>query len=172
MDLVTSDDHAGLVRAIRQHFQSTTRQRGQTHLTRNILDACPKALQDGLKSQLRVLCTAPDIEPVRQLLPSSLTAYDAEAPQAMQRLEHGFDDATAVLAYPEPYRKRLRTANIVERQRTACASQPTACHRGAGAGVRATHKTLQRYDIFIETEAAETCAAAGETLDGAGPHRR
>jgi transposase-like protein len=30
-------------------------------------------------------------------------------------LERGFEDATAVLALPEPYRRRLRTTNAVER---------------------------------------------------------
>lgn len=38
------------------------------------------------------------------------------APQAVGALEAGFDDATAVLALPEPYRRRLRTPNSVERR--------------------------------------------------------
>ncbi len=33
----------------------------------------------------------------------------------MANLEAGFDDATAVLALPEPYRRRLRTSNGMER---------------------------------------------------------
>jgi putative transposase len=33
----------------------------------------------------------------------------------MATLEHGFDDATAELALPAPYRKRLRTTNSLER---------------------------------------------------------
>ena len=33
----------------------------------------------------------------------------------MAILEAGFDDATAVLALPEPYRRRLRTSNGMER---------------------------------------------------------
>ncbi|MDA8344193.1 MAG: IS256 family transposase [Thermaerobacter sp.] len=115
VDLVTSDDHAGLVQAIGQHFQNATWQRCQTHLTRNILDACPKALHDSLHSQLRALFTAPDQQVARNLLDGILAAYSDKAPQAMQRLENGFDDAIAILAYPEPYRKRLRTTNIVER---------------------------------------------------------
>lgn len=115
VDLVTSDDHAGLVKAVGQHFQNATWQRCQTHLTRNILDACPKALHDSLKSQLRALFTAADPDTARTLLQSILTVYSDKAPQAMQRLENGFDDAIAVLAFPEPYRKRLRTTNIVER---------------------------------------------------------
>jgi putative transposase len=36
-------------------------------------------------------------------------------PLAVATLERGFDDATAVLALPRPYRKRLRTTNGQER---------------------------------------------------------
>ena len=38
-----------------------------------------------------------------------------EAPSALETLEEGFYDATAVLALPEKYRKRLRTTNMLER---------------------------------------------------------
>jgi putative transposase len=44
IDLVTSDDHKGLVNAIRRHFQGTSWQRCQTHFSRNMLDHTPKAL--------------------------------------------------------------------------------------------------------------------------------
>jgi len=115
VDLVTSDDHGGLVKAIAQQFQNATWQRCQTHLTRNILDACPKDLQTSLHDQLRALFTAPDMATARKLLDGLLAAYANKAPQAMKRLEAGFDDAMAILGYPEPYRKRLRTTNIVER---------------------------------------------------------
>lgn len=41
--------------------------------------------------------------------------YGEKAPKAIQTLEHGFDDITAVLVLPERYQKRLRTTNGVER---------------------------------------------------------
>lgn len=87
----------------------------KTHLTRNILDACPKPPQSSLHSQLRALFTAPDPKTARTILDGILTAYSDRAPHTVQRPENRFDDATAILGYPEPYRKRLRTTNIVER---------------------------------------------------------
>jgi transposase-like protein len=45
VDLIVSDQHKGLIRAIRQHFQGATWQRCQTHFMRNILDKTPKQLQ-------------------------------------------------------------------------------------------------------------------------------
>ncbi|MDT2193732.1 transposase [Paenibacillus larvae] len=45
MDLGTSDDHGGLVRAVRQQLQGVTWQRCQTHFTRNVLEASPQSLE-------------------------------------------------------------------------------------------------------------------------------
>src|SRR5690554_437067 len=38
VDLVTSDDHKGLVNAVKRHFQGAVWQRCQTHFSKNILD--------------------------------------------------------------------------------------------------------------------------------------
>lgn len=115
VDLVVSDDHAGLVKAIQTQFQGASWQRCQTHFSRNILAGCPKALQAELAAQLRLVFEAPDLTTARTQRDTILTAYADRAPQAMTTLEHGFDDATAVLALPAPYRKRLRTTNSLER---------------------------------------------------------
>src|SRR5690606_36661170 len=44
VDLIVSDLHKGLIRAIMLHFQGATWQRCQTHFMRNILDKTPKQL--------------------------------------------------------------------------------------------------------------------------------
>ncbi|WP_423244351.1 transposase [Desulfofundulus thermobenzoicus] len=41
--------------------------------------------------------------------------FGARAPKAVERLEAGFEDAMAVMALQDRYRKRLRTTNWVER---------------------------------------------------------
>jgi transposase-like protein len=41
--------------------------------------------------------------------------FEALAPKAVERLEAGFEDAMAVIALPEPIRRRLRTTNALER---------------------------------------------------------
>jgi len=58
----------GLVEAIQRHFQGASWQHCQTHLTRNVLDGCPKQLRGELKHRLQELFTAPDLETVRTLL--------------------------------------------------------------------------------------------------------
>jgi len=115
VDLIVSDDHGGLVRAIRQQWQGVTWQRCQTHFMRNVLDASPKALKDDIHTHVRAILEAPNPEAARLLLQQTLAAYEEKAPKAMRILEAGFDDVTAVLSLPEKYRKRLRTTNSVER---------------------------------------------------------
>ncbi len=115
VDLVISDDHSGLVKAVRTHFQGVTWQRCQTHFMRNIMDATPKSVKDELYPHLRAILDAPDIGTARLLLNQTLEKFEKKAPKAMQVLESGFDDATAVLVLPEKYRRRLRTTNGVER---------------------------------------------------------
>ena len=115
VDLVVSDHHGGLVSAVRVQFQGATWQRCQTHLSANIADATPKALQEEIHARLRAIFDAPDEATARTLLARFVQDYQSKAPAAVATLERGFDDATAVLALPAPYRKRLRTTNGVER---------------------------------------------------------
>ncbi len=115
VDVVTSDQHGGLVRAVKQQFQGVTWQRCQTHFMRNILDAAPKALRDELKKHIRSIFDAADTETSRTLLNQTLERFQEKAPKAMSVLEAGFDDATAVLELPETCRVRIRTTNNVER---------------------------------------------------------
>jgi transposase-like protein len=115
VDLIVSDDHRGLVKAMRRNFQGATWQRCQTHFMRNILDATPKSLQGEVKTTVQAILNAPDIDTARMLLSKTIEAYGKKAPRAMEILEAGFDDATTVLMLPERYRKRLRTTNSIER---------------------------------------------------------
>lgn len=115
VDLVVSDHHGGLVNAVQVQFQSASWQRCQTHLSANIADATPKALQEEVHARLRPIFEAPDEATARTLLSTFVADYQPTAPGAVKTLERGVEDATAVLALPAPYRKRLRTTNGVER---------------------------------------------------------
>lgn len=115
VDLVTSDDHKGLVKAIRKHFQGAAWQRCQTHFSRNVLDKCPKKYQPELKQWLNRIYHAKDLEDARRMLRETLQTFEANAPKAMAILEAGFEDVMAVMSLPEKYRQRLRTSNGLER---------------------------------------------------------
>jgi putative transposase len=115
VDLVVSDQHKGLVRAIQTHFQGASWQRCQTHFMRNIINSAPKALAGEVRDRVRSIFHAPDLDTARLLLDKALEACADRAGAAMQCLENGIEDALAVMALPAYYRKRLRTTNTVER---------------------------------------------------------
>lgn len=115
VDLIVSDNHGGLVNAIKKHFQGATWQRCQTHFSRNVLDKTPKRLQQEIKECLTEIYNAPKLEIARSLRDEMLETYADVAPKAMETFESGFDDVMAVMNLPKKYRKRLRTSNSIER---------------------------------------------------------
>jgi len=115
VDLVVSDNHKGLAKAVRKCFQNTSWQRCQTHFSRNILDRTPKRVQPKMKEFLKVMYDAPDIESARNIRNRIITDFEDKAPKAVSVLETGFDDVMAVMSLPLKYRKRLRTTNSIER---------------------------------------------------------
>jgi transposase-like protein len=115
VDLVVSDNHKGLVQAVRRHFQGVRWQQCQTHLTRNVLSACPNKERTALHKRLRALCEAETPDAARGVHNEILASFGKSAPNACDCLEAAFEDAIAVLHLPEKYRKRLRTTNSQER---------------------------------------------------------
>jgi transposase-like protein len=115
VDLVVSDHHGGLTSAVRIQFQGASWQRCQMQLSANISSAAPKAVQEELHARVRAIFEAPDLDTARTLLAKATADYAQLAPSAIAPLERGFDDATAVLALPLIYRKRLCTTNGQER---------------------------------------------------------
>src|SRR5450756_316733 len=115
VDLVTSDDHGGLTKAIRKQFCGASWQHCQTHFSKNMLDRTPKKLQPELKVALTDLENAPDLNEATARKNQLLERYLEQAPKAMALLDERFDEITAVYALPEPYRIRLRTSNGIER---------------------------------------------------------
>jgi len=115
VDLVTSDDHAGLVCAVQRQFQGASWQRCQTHFARNVLEACPETERAVLKARLHRIFEAADPLEARGELSETLSCFSGKAEKALCVLEAGFEDVIAVLWLPERYRKRLRTTNGMER---------------------------------------------------------
>jgi putative transposase len=114
-EMVVSDSHKGLVRAVKRCFQGVTWQRCQTHFSRNVLDACPKKFQPEIKAALKSLYEANDRVTAVLLRDSMIERFQQTAPKAVAVLEDGFDDVLAVLNLPLPLRRRLRTTNGIER---------------------------------------------------------
>ncbi len=116
VDLITSDNHAGLVAAIKEVFQGIGWQRCQFHFIRNILDASPKKYQAALGPEVRKVLQAETMEEARRAKKALMEEYEGCAPKAMKILDEGFEDAMNVMSLPLKYRKTLRTSNLLERE--------------------------------------------------------
>ena len=116
VDIVISDSHSGLVKAIAECLPRVAWQRCQVHLTRNIIDKTPKKYQAGLKAELASLFQAVTIGEARKLRDQIYEEYQDVAEKAMQILDEGFEQAMTIMALPPKYRISLRTTNILERE--------------------------------------------------------
>ena len=115
VELLVSDDHAGLVKAAQRHFQGVLWQRCQVHLGRNVLGRTPRHLRAPMAAGLRRIFQAEDHPTARAAFAAVATALGGKADRALAVLEEGLEDALAVLVLPEKYRGRLRTTNMMER---------------------------------------------------------
>jgi transposase-like protein len=115
VELATSDAHEGLKQALQEAFPGLIWQRCQAHFRRNVLDQTPSDHRDEMHQVLDRVLEADSQEDAREHLDSRRKKLEEKAPSALETLEDGFYDATAVLALPEKYRKRLRTSNMLER---------------------------------------------------------
>lgn len=115
VEVVVSDDHRGLVKAIQRHFQGAMWQRCQVHLMRNVLGVTPKHLMGSMVSGLRRIFGAEDRHEAGRGFGALADNLSGKADRALGILEDGLDDALTVLALPEKYRVRLRTTNMLER---------------------------------------------------------
>ena len=115
VEFVVSDAHPGLVDAIQQCFQGASWQRCQTHFRRNILDKAPKSIHDRLTAGLDAIFLADDNDKAHAAFNQLCAELEGRAGGALDTLEMGLEDATAVLRLPKKYRKRLRTTNMLER---------------------------------------------------------
>lgn len=116
VDLVISDSHKGLVESIKECFPGASWQRCQAHLSRNILDKCPKKYMAGLASELTAMFNSSTLEEARRLRDSIFEEYQDVASAAVQTLDEGFEDAMTIMYLPMKYRQSLRTSNIIERE--------------------------------------------------------
>lgn len=112
---VISDAHGGLTEAVAKHFQGATWQRCQVHLMRNILAHASTRVRADVAEQAKLVLQAPDREEARRRLKTFCERFSKSAPKAVACLEDGFEDAMAVMALPEKYRRLLRTSNMQER---------------------------------------------------------
>ena len=115
VQLVVSDDHAGLAAARQSRLPGVKWQRCQFHLAENLLAYVPPSLnQEEVSGELRGVFNASNRVEADRLLDLMVRKYEKSAPQLAGWLEDNVPAGLTVFDFPVEHRRRLRTNNLLE----------------------------------------------------------
>ena len=115
VEVVTSDDHAGLRAAIARHFQGASWQRCQVHFARNLLGSVGARHRARLGADLRGIFAAGSAAQARAAARACAAEWRASHPGVARVLEEDLEACLACYAVPAAHRVRVRTTNGLER---------------------------------------------------------
>jgi len=116
VEMVVSDDHKGLKKALQGTMPSVPWQRCQCHLQRNAQAYVPKvAMRETVAGDLRRIFTSGDRQEADQGLIDFVKKYEKSAPRLAQWAEENIPEGLTVFQLPVGHRKRMRTSNSIER---------------------------------------------------------
>ena len=115
VQLVISDDHAGLVNAIAAVLPGAAWQRCRTHYHRNLLTRVPKSAQPWVSTLVRTIFEQPDADSVQAQHGQAVAALEAKLPQAAAHLDQARDDILAFTAFPREVWRQIWSNNPQER---------------------------------------------------------
>jgi transposase-like protein len=116
MQLIISDDHAGLKAARLAVFGSIPWQRCQFHLQQNAQAYVPrKEMQAEVAEDIRTIFQAPDQATAEAYLAKTVQKYEKTASRLSEWMTANIPEGLTVFAFPVAHRKLIRTTNGVER---------------------------------------------------------
>jgi len=116
IEMIVSDDHAGLKQARKACFPGIAWQRCQFHLMQNAMHYVPKvAMRTEAATDLRNVFNAPDRHEADRLLKQLVAKYQETAPDLAAWIESDLPEGLTVFELPSSHRRRLRTSNMLER---------------------------------------------------------
>jgi transposase-like protein len=113
--LVISDDHAGLVKAIREQLLGSGWQRCRVHLTRNAQDLVPRSARSMIASAVRSVFEQPDERAAREQFGQVIDSLEPRFPTVARLLLEAEPDLLAHFTFPETHRRQIRSTNPLER---------------------------------------------------------
>lgn len=116
IQLITSDDHAGLRAARVTVFGGIPWQRCQFHLQQNAQAYIPrKEMQSEVAADIRMIFDAPDRSTAEAYLAKIIEKYRTSASRLSEWMTSNLPEGLTVFSFPASYRRLLRTTNGVER---------------------------------------------------------
>ena len=113
--LVISDDHPGLVKAIREQILGSAWQRCRVHFTRNAQELVPRSARSMVASAIRSVFEQPDARSAREQLDRVIDGMPAGYAKVAALLADAEPDLLAHFGFPETHRSRIRSTNPLER---------------------------------------------------------
>ena len=113
--LVTSDDHRGLVKAVREQLLGPAWQRCRVHATRNAQDLVPRSARSMVASAIRMIFEQPDEATAREQASHVIDSLRPRFPAVAELLAEAEPDLLAHMAFPESHRRQIRSTNPLER---------------------------------------------------------
>jgi putative transposase len=115
VELVVSDDHAGLVAAIGEAIPEAAWQRCYVHFLRNALDHLPRKHGDDCLQELRWLYDRRDLAEARADLAAWLAKWSARYPRLTGWAEENIERTLTFFRLPRQHHKHLKSTNMLER---------------------------------------------------------
>ena len=116
VQLIISDDHAGMEAARKAVYTGIPWQRCQFHLQQNAQAYVPKvSMRSGVAEDIRTIFNAPDRETAQVYLKKAVEKYAGIAPKLADWMEVNIPEGFTVFAFPRMHQRRLRTSNYMER---------------------------------------------------------
>lgn len=116
VQLIVSDNHAGLKAACTARLAGVAWQRCQFHLAQNALHHVPRtSMRAEVAAELRAIFDAPSWNEAEDRLARIVAKYEKSAPQLSRWLEANVPESLSVFAFPTAHRRFMRTSNMLER---------------------------------------------------------
>jgi transposase-like protein len=113
--LVISDQHAGLVAALRRVFQGASHQRCRVHFARNLLALVPKSHQDMVAAVFRTIFAQPDPDTVATTWDQIRQQLGERFPKIGPLMDDAKTEVLAFSAFPRAHWSKVWSTNPLER---------------------------------------------------------
>jgi putative transposase len=113
--LVISDQHAGLVAALRRVFQGAAHQRCRVHFARNLLALVPKSHQDMVAAVFRTIFAQPDPDAVAATWDRVRDQLGERFPKIATLMDDAKCEVLAFAAFPRAHWTKIWSTNPLER---------------------------------------------------------
>jgi len=113
--LVISDQHSGLIKALRRCFQGVSHQRCRVHFARNLLAHVPKAQADYVAAAFRTIFAQTKAADVHAAWDKTRDEFAARFPKRGPLMDEAKAEVLAFTAFPRAHWRKIWSTNPLER---------------------------------------------------------